>query len=145
MPFAQNPKKLQEMEQKFQEQTDPVNRAKELAKLLPKEIEMASKQVRQGAAADAIQRLERYRDEVVKAHQALLATGNNPVKKSAGFRQLQISLRESLRRLRGLVTDAPLESQQQLENVRQDLEKVNSQLLEELFPPARSKKAKKKK
>lgn len=144
-PVAQNPKKLLKMEHKFQEQKDPVHQAKELAKLLPKEIEMASKEVREGQTDAAIGRLRHYRNDVVKVHEDLLATGRNPVKQSDGFRQLQISLRESLRRLHDLILDAPLESQAQIEKIRQDLAQVNSQLLQELFPPPPRRKPKKKK
>lgn len=144
-PVAQNPEKLLKMEHKFQEQKDPVHQAKELAKLLPMEIEMASKEVREGRTDAAIGRLRQYRNDVVKVHEDLLATGRNPVKKSDGFRQLQISLRESLRRLRDLILDAPLENQAQIEKIRQDMAQVNSRLLQELFPPSPHREPKEKK
>ena len=137
LPFSQNPKKLLKMEQKFQEQTDAVHRAKELAKLLPKEVQMSSREVHQGQMAPAIERLEKYRDLVVRVHQELLATGRNPVKHSSGFKELQISLRESVRKLRDLIFYLPLERRQRFETVRQDLDQVNSELLQELFPPPR--------
>jgi uncharacterized coiled-coil DUF342 family protein len=135
MPFAQNQKKLLKLENKFQEQKDAVHRAKALAKLLPKEVEMASHEVRDGHMDQAIGRLEQYRDQVVQVHQELLATGRNPVKKSSGFKELQISLRESVRKLRDLIFNLPLENRQPFEAVRQDLSHVNNQLLQELFPP----------
>jgi hypothetical protein len=134
-PFAQNQKKLLKLENKFQKQKDAVHRAKALAKLLPKEVEMVSHEVHTGQREQAVERLEQYRDLVVRVHQELLATGRNPVKKSSGFKELQISLRESVRKLRDLIFNLPLESRRPFEAVRQDLSHVNNQLLQELFPP----------
>lgn len=146
LSFAQTPqqvRQLDKLEQKFANEKDPVNRAKAFAQLLPREIDAASAEISDGNTPAGIARLRHYRDLARQVHQALLATGRNPAKKSAGFLQLQIALRESLRRLSDLLFMTPLGQRDPVEVVRGDLSLLNSQLLGELFPPAVPKKGKK--
>lgn len=152
VPLAQNAKqltkqqkKLLKLERDFEKQKDAVHQAKALAKLLPKGVDEAAAEIKKGEIAHGVSRLERYRDLARQVHEALLATGRNPVKKSAGFMQLQIALRESVRRLNDLIFMMPIGRREKVEVVREDLAQVNGQLLEELFPPPPPPKPKKKK
>jgi len=142
LPVAQNSgqlksvdRDLQKLEQNFQKQKDPVHRAKALAKLLPKEVEAAGLKVKAGQVDEGIEMLTHYRDETRHVYQALVATDRNPVKKPDGFMQLQIALRESVRRLRSVLYIVPYERRQRVEAVRADMEQLNAQLLQQLFPP----------
>ncbi len=145
LPLAQSPgqvRQVQKLEQKFVSEKDPVNRAKALAKLLPREIDEAAAEIRGGNTSAGISRLQHYRDVARQVHQALLGMGRLPAKKPEGFMQLQIALRESLRRLSDLLFLIPLGQRDPVEVVRSDLSLLNSQLLQELFPPPAPRKKK---
>lgn len=145
LPRAQDMKKLRKLEQKFEQQKDPVHRAKALAKMMTKEVDAAAAEIRKGEIQQGIERLEHYRDLARRVHEELLATGRNPVKKPDGFMQLQIAMRESVRRLNDLIFLMPIDRRGPVEVVREDLDRINSQLLAELFPPPPPRKPKKKK
>ncbi|HVB34065.1 MAG TPA: hypothetical protein VNJ52_06815 [Patescibacteria group bacterium] len=132
---GQDPKKLLKLEAKFQDQKGAVRQAKTLAKLLPKEVLMAAQEIQEGEFDPGIARLERWSAQARQVHDALVATGRNAVKKPAGFTQLQVALRESIRRLGDIVFSLPLGRQDRAEAVEANLRQINSQLLEELFPP----------
>lgn len=136
-------KDLHKLEQKFAEQKDPVNRAKVLAKLLPREVEAAGIIIQEGQVDQGIAILTHYRDETHRVYQALLATGRNPEKKPQGYMQLQIALRECVRSLRDVLDLVPYQRRDSVENVRADMEQLNARLLQELFPPPEPKTKKK--
>lgn len=138
-------KKLHKLEQDFAKQKDAVHRAKALAKLITKEVDEASAEIRGGDVQQGIARLQQYRNLAERVHEELLATGRNPVKKPSGFMQLQIATRESVRRLNDLIFMMPIGRREPVEEVREDLSQLNARLLEELFPPPRPHEPKKKK
>jgi hypothetical protein len=144
LPHPQDMKKLRKLEHNFEKQKDPVHRAKALAKLITREVDVASAEIRKGEINEGVARLERYRDLARRVHEELLATGRNPVKKPDGFMQLQIALRESVRRLNDLIFLIPIGRREPVEVVREDLDRINAQLLAELFPPPKPKPKKKK-
>ncbi|HEV2387115.1 MAG TPA: hypothetical protein VGS20_07645 [Candidatus Acidoferrales bacterium] len=132
---GQDPAKLLQLEQKFREQTDPVHRAKALAKLASGEIRAAQEEIRAGQTDQALGRLDRFRDDAREVYQALQASGINAVKRPAGFQELQIALRESVRRLRDIIFGLSLERRGGFVTAQQDLDQINNQLLQDLFPP----------
>lgn len=147
-PPSQDSKRLVKVEQKLQHLTekyekekkkDAVHQAKALAKLLPKAVEAAGLEIQTGEVDKGIDLLTHCRDESERVYQALLATGRNPVKKSDGFRQLQIALRESVRGLRGILYQLPFGRRSPVEAVRADMEQLNGQILQKLFPPPKPK------
>jgi hypothetical protein len=147
-PVSQNAKRLekvqlevQHLQEKYEKEKtkDAVHQAKALAKLLPKVVEAAGLRVQEGQVDKAIESLTECRDETERVYQALLATGRNPVKKSDGFKQLQIALRESVRGLRNVLYLMPFARRSPVEAVRADMEQLNAQLLQQLFPPPKPK------
>jgi hypothetical protein len=127
-------KDLTKLEKKFAEQKDPVNQAKALAKLLPKEVEKAGILIQAGKVDEGIEILTHYREEAHRVYDALVATGRNPVKKPQGYMQLQIALRESVRGLSDVAYMVPYQRRDSVEAVRADMEQLNARLLQELFP-----------
>jgi hypothetical protein len=143
-PVSQNPKRLEKVEEEVQhlqekydkeKSKDAVHQAKALAKLLPKVVEAAGLRIQAGQVDQAIESLTQCRDEAERVYKALLATGRNPVKKSDGFTQLQIALRESVRGLSEVLFVVPYQRREPVEAVRADMEQLNARLLQELFPP----------
>lgn len=142
---GQNPKKLRRLEAKFERQKGAVHQAKALAKLLPKEIEMAAEEIQAGEYDQGVARLEHWGNTAQQVHDALVATGRNAVRKPAGFTELQVAMRVSLRGLRDIIFSLPLGRRHQAETVQANLSQINSQLLQELFPPPRPSKPKRRK
>lgn len=131
----QEPKKLLQLEAKFQDQKDAVKRAKALAKLLPEEVRIAAEEIQEGEFDRGVARLERWSNETQQVHDALIASGRSAVKKPDGFTELEVALRESLRGLRDIIFSLPLGRRNRAESVQANLSQINNQLLQELFPP----------
>ncbi|HEY6902999.1 MAG TPA: hypothetical protein VI216_01735 [Candidatus Acidoferrales bacterium] len=130
--FSQNG--IAELRQRFAQESDPVRKAKKMPRLGEAEFKQIQKNVSGEQFTDALALLRQYRGEVRSCVQGLDATGVNAVKHSSGFRQLQISLRESLRRLDTMIPLISPEAQSGFIEERSSLNEMNKHLIEELFP-----------
>jgi len=65
---------------------------------------------------------------------ALQGTGINAEKKPAGFKELQISLRETIRRIDDLILTLAVDKRPFFREVRNDLFMYQNQLIDDLFP-----------
>ena len=126
--------RIEDLRQRFAQESDPVRKAKKMPQLGEAEFRQLQKDVTSEQFADALALLRQYRGEVQSSLQGLDATGANAEKHSSGFRQLQISLRESLRRLDTMIPLISPEAQTGFTEARQDLSEMNRHLIEELFP-----------
>lgn len=126
--------RIEDLRQRLVQESDPVQKAKKMPQLGEAEFRQIQKDVASEQFADALGLLRQYRDEVRSCVQGLDATGVNAEKHSAGFRQLQISLRESLRRLDIMIPRISPEAQSGFIETRTDLNEINKNLIEELFP-----------
>lgn len=68
---------------------------------------------------------------------ALKASGIDPVKRPAGFKELQIGLRVALRRLDDFVLEIPDEKQPWFTSARSDLADAQNALIDDLFQTAK--------
>jgi hypothetical protein len=118
----------------FEKETNPVRRADAITKLGRAEFAVAEENIGSGNVNAALQLVEDYGGQAELAHDGLVKTGVNAEKHSNGFRQLQISVRESLLRLRDIETLLTFEQRPPFEAIRERLDKLNQQLLVELFP-----------
>lgn len=125
-----------ELRTRFNQETNAVRKAKLMKDLGDAEFKDIDRDVDTGKLSDAATAFERYRDEVRSCQQALDATGSNAEKHSSGFKQLEISVRESLRRLDLIIPTLTRDQQSRLLAVRGDLSQINQHLLQELFPHA---------
>jgi hypothetical protein len=130
-------------EAQYQLEHDPVAKAKILAKLGRFEIDQARADLKADKEEQSLADLEQYRDQVESAVQALLATGVNAEQHSSGFKELQISLRETLRHIDELILQLPLDKRPWFQAVRSDLGKSQNSLIEALFPTLGEKRSKK--
>jgi hypothetical protein len=130
-------------EAQYQLEHDPVARAKILAKLGRFEVDQARSDLKADKEEQSLADLERYRDEVESAVQALAATGVNAEQHPSGFKELQISLRETLRHIDDLILQIPLDKRPWFQAVRSDLAKSQNSLIEALFPSLGEKRSKK--
>src|ERR1700733_13822893 len=119
---------------KFTHENDPVHKARILMQLGDAEFRDIQKEVGSDNAQGALAILQQYRDEAQACQKDLEATGRDPEKHPNGFKELQISLRESLRRLDHIIADLSGDEQKSFRDVRQDLEQMDLKLIHQLFP-----------
>ncbi|HVA18103.1 MAG TPA: hypothetical protein VMV59_10385 [Candidatus Dormibacteraeota bacterium] len=118
----------------YERQTKPVGRAKAVVKLGRAEYLAARQSLDAGNIRSAFEFLADYNEQAIAAHDALEKLDVDPEKHSNGFRQLQISVRESLRQLREIIGRVPLEQQESFQKLEEDLDALNQKLILELFP-----------
>jgi hypothetical protein len=123
-----------ELRSRFENETDPVRMAKLLGPLGEAEFRDILKDTESDNFGGALAIFQQYRDEAQACQKALEGKEPDPEKHPNGFKQLQISLRQSLRRLSDIIVDLPADDQKPFLDVRRDLEQMDRQLIHELFP-----------
>lgn len=119
---------------KYQHEGDPVHKARDLAKLGEEQVDLARKQLKEDKDVDSLHTLEKYRDEVRETVTALNGMGVDAERKPGGFKELQISLRETIRRIDDLILTLNVDKRPFFREVRNDLYMAQNQLIDELFP-----------
>lgn len=119
---------------KFTHENDPIRKAHILIQLGDAEFRDIQKEVGSDNAQEALAILQKYRDEAQACQKGLEAAGRDPEKHPNGFKELQISLRESLRRLDHIIADLSGDEQKSFREVRQELEQMDLKLIHQLFP-----------
>jgi hypothetical protein len=138
---AQDPA-LGKVEAQYQSETNAVRKAKLLAKLGPLKVDEAARKIKADQDEEAFSELEQFRDEARTTADALAAVQVNASRHPAGFKELQIGLRESLRRLGDLILLVPSDEQPRFEALRSDLATTQNSLIEALFPSPKEKREK---
>ena len=139
---AQDP--LLKMRAEYVAETDPVDKAKILARLGSREMAAVRDLLNEGNDEQALSALEKYRDAVRDTTKVLSSLGINAARRPSGFKELQISLRVSVRRLEDLILSLQQDLRPSFRAVRSDLESAESTLIDRLFPapePPRSRSA----
>jgi len=119
---------------RFQQEGDPMRRAQAMPKLGELEFEEITRNADAGKLPDALAVLKEYRDEISSCEKGLDAQKINAEKHPKGYKQLEISLRQSLRKLNNLLVSFTTDEQAPFAEVRQSLEELNRHLIRELFP-----------
>jgi hypothetical protein len=119
---------------KYQHETDPVRKSRALAKLGDEQVDLAKRQLRADDEVASLHTLEQYRDEVHDMVTALNGMGVDAERKPAGFKELQISLRETIRRIDDLILTLSVDKRPFFRVVRNDLFTDQNVLIDELFP-----------
>jgi hypothetical protein len=125
---------LTKMRAKYASEDNPVKKAKILAKLGSREITAVRNLAKADEDDKALATLEQYRDEVHDTTRALAAAGVDAARHSSGFKELQISLRTSLRRLDDIILSLQQEIRPAFRAARRDLETDQNYLIDALFP-----------
>jgi hypothetical protein len=118
----------------YQNEADPVRRARVLSKLGDDQVEEARKQLKSGEDVESLQTIEKYRDEVRETVAKLEAVVPDAEKKPAGFKELQISMRETIRHIDDLILTLPVDKRPFFREVRDELVKTQNELIDALFP-----------
>ena len=127
-------KDIAKYEADYANKTKPVDRAKAVVKLGRAEYLAARQSLDAGKVSAAFEFLKNYNEQAITTHDALETMAVDPEKHSNGFRQLQISARESLLQLREITSRVPFEQRQSFEALEKDLDALDKKLILELFP-----------
>jgi hypothetical protein len=122
------------LQARFDAETNSVRKAKLLAKLGDAQFFESR---RAGKAQDypaAQLILEKYRDNVRAAIDAVIGQHPNAEKESSGYRIIELHVREGIRETRDAMNAAPLEFHAPLQVIHDDLQRSHDQLLRLLFP-----------
>jgi hypothetical protein len=126
--------KVQELQARFDRETDAVRKARIFEKLGDAQFEEARKSGQAGDYSAVGLTMEKYRDDARAAFDALKKNQPDAERHSNGYRQLQFHVHRGLRELEELLVVAPVEYRPPLRLVRQDLGAINDELLRLLFP-----------
>jgi hypothetical protein len=118
----------------YRHENDPVRKARLLVKLGDDEVELAKKQLQGGDDVASLDTLENYRGQVEQTIAGLKATGVDAEKKPGGFKELQISLRENVRRVDDLIFSLPADKRPFFREARTALANMQNDLIDALFP-----------
>ena len=118
---------------RYEHETDTVRKARLLAKLGDDQVDLAKKQLKEDEVA-SLHTLEQYRDEVHDMVAALSGLGVDAEKRPAGFKELQISLRGTIRRIDDLIFTLNVDKRPFFRAVRNDLFADQNALIDKLFP-----------
>lgn len=123
-----------ELRARFDQESNPVRKAKMMPKLGSAQFSDIESDVAASNMQGALDILRQYRTEAGTCMNGLDATGVDAEKHSAGFKSLQISLREALRRLDSLMASLTADQQTPFLDIRKELDQMNRHLIHELFP-----------
>ena len=123
-----------ELQARFDREDNSVKKAKLLVKLGDAQFEEARRAEKAGDnnTVDAV--LEKYRDNVRAALDALKKQHADAEKHSNGYRQMEIHVKEGIREVEDSMLAAPAPYKPPLQIVRQDLITVDEELIRLLFP-----------
>jgi hypothetical protein len=126
--------KISDLRVRLAQEPNAVNKAKLMPPLGDAEFAEIDADVTKGKFPEALDVLQHYRDEVESCDKALTATGADAQKHPSGFKQLQFSLRDSLRRLDAVIVNMTSDEQAPFLAIRGDLSQANLRLIQTLFP-----------
>jgi hypothetical protein len=125
---------LEELQQRFDRETDGVSKAKMLRKLgdaqFAKEREAAK--ANDYDTVDVV--MEKYRDNVRAAFDAVKKAHPDAERHPAGYKQLEIHIESGIREVNDLLVNVPEPYRPPLQIVKTDLLAMDNELLHMLFP-----------
>ena len=131
---APPPNSVAALRARLARESDPVRRARIIGPLGDAEFQDIRDEMTEENISAALAILKQYRDEVESCAKALNAKESNPEKHPAGFKELQISVRASLRRVDEVLVGLPGDDQPPFLEVRKELEQLDHHLIHQLFP-----------
>ena len=125
---------LEELQRRFDNEADGVNKAKMLRKLGDAQFLREREAAKAGDFSAAALIMEKYRDNVRAALDAVKKVHPDGERHPNGYKQLEIHIEGGLREVQDLLTAAPEPYQPPLEIVKADLLALDKETLHRLFP-----------
>jgi hypothetical protein len=119
---------------KYVRETDPVHKAKLLLPLGDSEFKDAESAFANEKLSEALNILKQYLDEAQSCEKELDAKFPDAEKHANGYKQLQISLRGSLRRLDAMIVGLTEDDRKPFVEIRGQLDEIDRHLIQQLFP-----------
>lgn len=119
---------------KYVHETDPAHKAKLLITLGESEFKDAQAALANDKVAEAAEILKKYLDEAQSCDKELESKYPDPEKHAGGYKQLQISIRESLRRLDAIIVGLNEDDRKPFVEIRGQLDEIDRHLIQQLFP-----------
>jgi hypothetical protein len=132
--------KLSDLQARFDSETNGVHKAKMLQKLGDAEFEEAARAEKSGDYTTVDLIMEKYRDNVRVASEAIEKVTPDGERHPGGYKQLEMHVQKGLRQVEEILLIAPPEFKPPLQLVRQDLLTLDDKLLRSLFPRRHEKK-----
>src|SRR5919109_14147 len=125
---------LAELQAKFDRENNSIKKAKLLVKLGDAQFEESRRagQAGDNNAVDAT--MEKFRDNVRAALEALKKQHPDAEKHSNGYRQMEMQVKQGIREVEDSMLAAPAPYKPPLQIVRQDLIAMDEELIQLLFP-----------
>jgi hypothetical protein len=128
------PDTLEELQRRFDNEPDGVNKAKMLQKLGNAQFQREREAEKAGDYETVGFVMEKYRDNVRAAFEAVKKAHPDAEKHPAGYKQLELHIDSGIREVTDLLTVVPEEYRPPLQIVKTDLLKLDRDLLHMLFP-----------
>jgi hypothetical protein len=125
---------VEQLQGRFDAETDSVRKAKIMVKLGEAQFEVARRAGKEGDNNTAGFTMEKYRDNVRSALEALKKQHPDAEKQSNGYRQLESHARKGIREAEEMILVAPEPYKPPLELVRTDLVAMDDEMIKLLFP-----------
>jgi len=122
------------LQARFDRETNSVKKAKLLSELGKAEFEEARSDIAAGNDVGAVEQIEKYYDNARTALEALEKAHPDAVRQPGGYRQLEEQVREAVRFARDAAPAISADLRPPLRLIRQDLLKLDTELLDRLFP-----------
>jgi hypothetical protein len=133
-PAAFGQDRTAELRSRFSKEADPVRKAKMLPQLSDSEFHQIQPRLAAGNLTQAAAIANQLADEAESAVKGLDAKGRDPEKHAEGYRQAEISVRGSLRRIDDILVGLSADDQNQFLEVRRRLDELERHLIRALFP-----------
>ena len=127
-------KELQKERGRLEKTTDPVERAKIGIKISEILLDNVGDSVRQGDFSQMETNLTEYAETIQSAHQVLLDSGRNAAKKPGGFKDLEMALRQHVRKFEDFARSLNLQRRIPVEQTKDLASGIRDKLLKALFP-----------
>jgi len=125
---------LEQLQQRFDHETDGVRKAKALQKLGDAQFNKEREAANANDYVTVGLVMEKYRDNVRVAVEALKKTHPDAEKHSSGYKQLEIHVGKGIREIRDVIIAMPEQYRPPMQLVEQDLKDMDLELLRLLFP-----------
>jgi hypothetical protein len=128
------PDTLEQLQEKFDKETDGVRKAKQIQRLGDAQFTKEREAAKAGDFVTAGVVMEKYRDNVRAALEALKKTRPDAEKHSNGYKQLEFHAGQGLREVRDVILAMPEPLRPPMQIVEKDLREIDQELLKLLFP-----------
>jgi hypothetical protein len=123
-----------ELRSRFEKETDPVRKARLTEPLADAEFRNMHEKIDAGDLAAAGEIAGRVRDEAAASKKALDAKSRDAEAHPDGYKQLEISVRESIRRLDDIMVSLAKDEQGPFAEARKELDELDRHMIHQLFP-----------